>query len=127
MRARGPRQPLLDAMVRSDDGITVDLVPEQIEAKFYHDCPEGTLDYARALLVPQPIAPTNTPLDVSERSAAVPASYILCEDDRAVPPEYQAEMANRLDDRHAVASGHSPFFAVPQRLAELLIELGEKR
>jgi pimeloyl-ACP methyl ester carboxylesterase len=126
MRERGPRQPLLEAMLKSEDGITVDLVPEQIEPKFYHDCPEGTLDYARAHLVPQPVAPTNTPLDVTERSAAVPASYIVCEDDRVVPPEYQAEMASRLDDRHALPSGHSPFFALPDRLAELLIELGEK-
>jgi pimeloyl-ACP methyl ester carboxylesterase len=126
MRERGPRQPLLEAMVKSADGITVGLDPDQIEAKFYHDCPGGTLDYARDRLVPQPIAPTNTPLDVSERSAAIPASYIVCEDDRAIPPEYQAEMASRLDDRHSLPCGHSPFFAMPDRLAELLTRIGEE-
>lgn len=126
MRERGPRQPLLEAMVKSEDGVTVGLDPDQIEAKFYHDCPEGTLDYARAHLVPQAIAPTSTPLDVTERSAAIPASYIVCEDDRAVPPEYQAEMGSRLDQRHMLASGHSPFFATPDRLAELLMEIAEK-
>lgn len=126
MRKRGPRQPLLDAMVKSEDGVTVSLVPEQIEAKFYHDCPAGTLNYARERLVPQPIAPTDTPLDVTERSAAIPASYIVCEDDRAVPAEYQAEMGSRLDARHALPSGHSPFFAAPARLAELLMAIAEK-
>ena len=126
MRERGPRQPLLEAMVKSQDGLTIGLDPDQIESKFYHDCPEGTLEYARAHLVPQPVAPNHTPLDVTERSAAIPASYIVCEDDRAVPPEYQAEMGNRLDKRHALPSGHSPFFATPVRLAELLMEIAEE-
>ena len=45
----------------------------------------------------------------------------------AVPPEYQAEMGNRLDRRHALPSGHSPFFATPVRLAELLMEIAEER
>jgi pimeloyl-ACP methyl ester carboxylesterase len=126
MRKRGPRQPLLEAMVRSDDGITVGLEPAQIAAKFYHDCPEGTLDYARERLVPEPLRPTETPLDVTERSAAIPASYILCEDDRAVPPEYQAEMASRLDGRHGLPCGHSPFFARPAELAELLARISEE-
>lgn len=126
MRRRGPRQPLVEAMVRSDDEVTVGLEPGQIAARFYHDCPEGTLDYALAHLVPEPIRPTETPLDVTERSAAIRASYIVCEDDRAIPPEYQAEMASRLDDRHALACGHSPFFAQPAALAELLITLSEE-
>lgn len=125
MRKRGPRQPLADAMVRSDDGVTVGLDPAQIGPKFYHDCPEGVVEYAREHLVPEPVAPTETPLDVTERSAAVPASYIVCEDDRAIPPEYQVEMASRLDDRHGLASGHSPFFSKPAELAALLITLAE--
>lgn len=126
MRQRGPRQPLLEAMIKSEDGVTVGLDPDQIEAKFYHDCPDGTLDYARDRLTPQPIRPTETPLDVTERSAAVPASYILCEDDRAIPPEYQAEMANRVDNRHTLPSGHSPFFAVPADLVDLLNRIAEE-
>ena len=126
MRERGPRQPLLEAMVRSEDGVTVGLDPAQVEAKFYHDCPEGTVEYARDRLTPQPIRPTDTPLDVTERSAAVPASYVICEDDRAIPPEYQAEMANRVDVQHRLPCGHSPFFAVPGRLVDLLTEIAEE-
>jgi pimeloyl-ACP methyl ester carboxylesterase len=126
MRQRGPRQPLLDAMVKSEDGVTVGLDPDQIEAKFYHDCPKGILDYARKRLTPQPIKPTETPLDVTERSAAIPATYIVCEDDRAVPPEYQGEMANRVDKRHSLSCGHSPFFAVPAELVDLLNRIAEE-
>ena len=126
MRERGPRQPLVEAMVKSEDGVTVGLDPDQIAAKFYHDCPEGTLDYAREHLVPQPIKPTATPLDVTERSAAIPASYIVCEEDRAIPPEYQEEMAARLDATLKLPCGHSPFFAMPVRLAETLIEISEE-
>lgn len=127
MRERGPRQPLLEAMVKSEDGVTVGLDPNQIEAKLYHDCPADTVEYARNHLSPQPIRPTETPLDVTERSAAVPASYIVCEDDRAVPPEYQGEMANRVDARHALSCGHSPFFAVPAELVELLTRIAEEK
>jgi pimeloyl-ACP methyl ester carboxylesterase len=127
MRERGPRQPLTEAMIRSEDGITVGLDPAQIAAKFYHDCPDGTVDYARDRLTPQPIKPTATPLDVTERSAAVPASYIVCEDDRAIPPEYQGEMASRVDGRHALPCGHSPFFALPADLADLLTRIAKEQ
>lgn len=126
MRERGPRQPLLEAMVRSEDGVTVGLDPGLVEAKFYHDCPPDAVAYARERLVPQPVRPTSTPLAVTERSAAIPASYIVCEDDRAIPPEYQVEMGSRLDARHALASGHSPFFAVPRDLAGLLDKIAEE-
>ncbi len=126
MRERGPRQPLLEAMVKSDDGLTVGLDPDQIKAKFYHDCPEGTVEYARPRLTPQPIKPTKTPLDVTERSAAIPASYVVCEDDRAVPAEYQAEMAARLDRQTALKCGHSPFFAAAEDLAETLSRIAEE-
>jgi pimeloyl-ACP methyl ester carboxylesterase len=127
MRKRGPRQLLTDAMVRSDDGVTVGLEPSLIAPRFYHDCPEGTVEHARQRLVPEPVRPLETPLDVTERSAAVPASYIVCADDRAIPPEYQIEMASRLDGTETLASGHSPFFAKPAELAELLIKLAEEK
>lgn len=126
MRERGPRQPLLEAMVRSEDGVTVGLDPDHIAAKFYHDCPSDTVDYARDRLSPQPIRPTETPLDVTERSAAVPATYIVCEDDRVIPPEYQAEMANRVDAKRSLRCGHSPFFAAPVELADLLMRIAEE-
>ncbi len=126
MRERGPRQPLVEAMVKAEDGLTVGLDPDQIQAKFYHDCPKGTLEYALEHLTPQPIAPTRTPLDVTERSAAIPAAYIVCEDDRAVPPEYQSEMAARLDHQSKLSCGHSPFFAVADDLAETLSKIAER-
>ena len=125
MRKRAARQPLVEAMVRSDDGKTVSIAEGRAEGLFYHDCPEGTADYALPRLTPQPIAPQQTPLEVSETSAAIPALYILCEDDRAIPPEAQAEMAERCDAVRKLPCGHSPFFAMPDRLAEILLEIAE--
>ncbi|MBM9593089.1 alpha/beta fold hydrolase [Roseitranquillus sediminis] len=126
MRKRAARQPLVEAMIRSDDGKTVSLDPTRAEALLYHDCPPGTIEYALPRMTSQPIEPQETPLDVTETSAAVPASYILCEDDRAIPPEYQAEMAERCDEVYRLPCGHSPFFAMPQRLADTLIRITEK-
>jgi hypothetical protein len=52
----------------------------------------------------------------------VPRSYITCADDRAIPPDFQRRMAADLapEDRHALPTSHSPFFAAPDRLAALL-------
>lgn len=127
MRLKAPRQPLIEAIRRSEDGIWMDFDPAMIEAKFYHDCPPGTLDYARANLCRQAIQPNSVPVSITSRSAALPRSYILCADDQAIPPEFQREMAARFapEDVYELQTGHSPFFAAPGRLAAILNEIAE--
>lgn len=124
MRRAGPRQPLLPAIEAAPDGITFTFRPEFAEDRFYHDCPPGTLGYALPRLCPQPVAPQATPLHL-DRSPGVPAHYIICTEDRAIPPEYQATMAQGLppDCITTLATSHSPFFAAPQALASRLIDL----
>ncbi len=98
--------------------------PDRIEDRLYHDCPKGTADMARALLDWQAIAPQTTPL-----SAPLPANitedYILCENDRAIPPSHQERMAKGLptDHVHCLATGHSPFFAAPQALSNCIVTI----
>jgi pimeloyl-ACP methyl ester carboxylesterase len=121
MRRDGPRQLLQDAILISDDRVTFQFDPAKLEAKFYHDCPEGTLAYAKAHLTPQPILPQATPLVVTERSANLPKRYIRCADDRAIPPEYQITMSEGWADTVTLDCGHSPFFAQPRALAKALI------
>ena len=129
MRQAAPRQPLLRALEKSADGASFSVRPEMAPAVFYHDCPEAAVAYAVPRLCPQPVAPQATPLAVSERSRALPRDYILCSDDRTIPPEYQATMtADWPRDRvHAMATGHSPFFADPAGLARLLERIAEGR
>ncbi|MDP2084776.1 MAG: alpha/beta fold hydrolase [Gemmobacter sp.] len=120
MRRAGPRQPLRDAI--RVEGACFSFDAALAEDRFYHDCPPGTLDYALAHLTPQPILPQETPLVVTGRSASVPQHYIRCAEDRAIPPEYQATMAQGVPPGrvHDLPSSHSPFFAMPDRLADLL-------
>lgn len=123
MRRAGPRQPLREAI--RVDGACFSFDPDLADDRFYHDCPQGTLEYALARLTPQPILPQETPLSLTSRSASVPQAYIRCSEDRAIPPEYQQTMAKGLPDKrhlHLPAS-HSPFFSMPDRLAALLAQI----
>jgi pimeloyl-ACP methyl ester carboxylesterase len=122
MRMRAARQPLLPAVQMAADGLSFTLDAAMVRGLFYHDCPDEVAAFAQARLCAQAVAPTNVPLQVTARSRDLPRHYILCEEDRTIPPEFQAEMtqgwpAVSVDQ---MACGHSPFFADPQGLAGLL-------
>ncbi len=124
-RRAAPRQPLLPAIRVAPDRLTWSADPAMLDDVFYHDCPPGTIDYARAHLTPQPIAPQETVLALTARSAAIPRAYIRCTDDRTIPPEWQEHMTEGwpLGTVRTLPTGHSPFFAAPAMLAERLIEI----
>lgn len=54
----------------------------------------------------------------------VPSTYVVCEDDRALPAPAQEAMAARSGTVHRIASGHSPFLSRPAELASLLGKIG---
>lgn len=121
MRKRGPRQPLMPHVRRAEDGHSYTFDADAVPELFYHDCPEAAVTHALPRLCPQATAPQATPLTLSARWESVPKAYIRCTEDRAIPPEYQAEMvrdwpAHRV---HALPTSHSPFFADPTGLARL--------
>ncbi|MHC0053451.1 alpha/beta fold hydrolase [Actibacterium sp. D379-3] len=125
MRRDGPRQPLLDAITKSADGLAFSFLPEKTEEKLYHDCPPGTVEFANARLCPQAIKPQATPITLTGRYASVPKHYIRCTEDQAIPPEYQRSMtegwpAGTVED---LPCAHSPFFACPDTLAQRLLAL----
>lgn len=49
-----------------------------------------------------------------------PSSYVICEQDRAVPPEAQEAMAGAAEHTYRLPSSHSPLLSMPQRLAEAI-------
>jgi pimeloyl-ACP methyl ester carboxylesterase len=122
MRQMGPRQPLLPAIRKTPDDLAFTFDPAMAQDLFYHDCPPGTLDYALAHLTPQAILPQATPLTLSADFERLEKHYIRCADDRAIPPEYQQTMRARLPEncQHDLPASHSPFFSMPERLADLL-------
>ncbi len=122
MRRAAPRQPLMQAVQRSDDGLSYHIDPDQTADVFYHDCPAGTVQYANPRLCPQAIKPQETPITLGNGHTTVPRSYIRCTQDRTIPPEFQVTMTQDwpAGTVHEMPTSHSPFFAAPAALAALI-------
>lgn len=127
MRAEAPRQPMADAAIKTEDGLGFRVDPAKAPALFYNDCPSEAVDYALPRLCTQAFAPQTTPIRLTDAYARVKRSYIRCEDDRTIPPEYQQTMTQGWPaaDVHAMQTGHSPFFADPEGLADLLTRIAK--
>ncbi|MEZ0357470.1 alpha/beta fold hydrolase [Mycobacterium sp. SA01] len=53
----------------------------------------------------------------------VRTSYVICDYDKAVPPQRQKQFAARADATYHLPTGHSPFYSAPKKLADLLSEI----
>lgn len=125
MRNLAPRSKLLDAVIRAQDGKSFMVDPTKATEIFYHDCPEGTMEYAFPRLCPQPIAPHETPISLGNGYASISKSYIRCSDDRTIAPEFQITMTEDWPEKdvYTMPTGHSPFFADPAGLARLIDQI----
>jgi len=121
MRKMAPRQPLIEAIDRAPDGITLSFNPEKAAEKLYQDVPADTARWAVGMLGPQPLKPQETAFDPGA-ALDLPRSYILCEHDNAIPAEWQEVMAGDFAPAHVhrMATSHSPFLSDPAGLARIL-------
>ena len=118
-RKSAPTQPLIEAIRICDDRISFEIDPTMAAEKFYNDVEPARAAWAVSKLGPQPIAPQETVLAVTE---TLPRHYIRCLDDRTIPPAFQVTMtqdwpAETVSEMH---SSHSPFLSDPIGLAKLL-------
>ncbi|WP_449342178.1 alpha/beta hydrolase [Streptomyces aurantiogriseus] len=97
-------------------------VPSDPVALFYGDVPRSEAEEAAKRLVPQSAKSFS---DVLTRAGwhTVPSTYILCEDDQALPAQSQQVLAARADEVHRIEGGHSPFLSKPVELAALLAKV----
>lgn len=125
LRRGWPDHPLRGTYALSPDRATFSFRPEVVADRFYHDCPPGVAQAARARLRPEPVAPQETAVTPTGRSAGIPRAYIRCTQDRAIPPAHQTAMAATLPTAavHDLPTGHSPFLSAPGALADLLIRI----
>jgi pimeloyl-ACP methyl ester carboxylesterase len=52
----------------------------------------------------------------------VPSSYLICDQDRAVPPPVQEAMAGRAGTVRRVPASHSPFLSRPDDVADVVLQ-----
>lgn len=87
---------------------------------FYADCRREVAEAAAARLVPHCLGAF-----ASEQTAAawhdVPSTYVICDQDRAVPPAAQEMMASRAQSVVRLPTSHSPFLSAPDDLADILV------
>jgi pimeloyl-ACP methyl ester carboxylesterase len=93
--------------------------PEDPIDRFYGGVRREVADRAVARLVPQATRSFTEPLTAAAWET-IPSTYLICEDDRAIPAVMQESMAVRATTVHRFASGHSPFLSMPTQLARLI-------
>lgn len=122
MRKKADRQPIMKALVPSQDRKSFSVNPAHAAEVFYHDCSDATIAFACAHVCPQAILPQATGFTPGPHVAALPKDYIVCRNDGAVPAEFQDVMAQALTNAtvYEMATSHSPFFSDPAGLAALL-------
>ncbi len=96
-------------------------VPDDPIPMFYGDVPRDEAEEAVQRLVPQSARSFGEALTEAGWHT-VPSTYVICENDGALPAESQRAMAERSDTVRRLATGHSPFLSRPAELAALLQE-----
>ncbi len=96
---------------------------------FYQDVDEVTADAAISLLSPDaPLGISAETFAVSpSRYGRVPHTYVVCAEDRVVPPALQRRFVTEIDAVSArpttvveLATSHSPFLSAPESLARVI-------
>lgn len=110
-----------------DDGLIHIHDPEM---HFCNDlAPEDAKNWAAQLVVhPTSAQWTNV---THEAFRAIPVTYLLCENDQALPLEVQKMMCGRIEalgvkvDYETCSAGHSPFLSMPDELAKIISKVAE--
>jgi pimeloyl-ACP methyl ester carboxylesterase len=112
-----------ESLILSPDQKTGKLKSENVAKLFYHDCSSQDIAYAQANLCAQPMACLAAPVHVSDQVyGAIAKTYILCTnakdlDKSSISVNVPCEKVIKLE------SSHSPFLAMPEKLADVLMSL----
>jgi hypothetical protein len=100
---------------------TVGVDPQMIREYFLQDCDPATTEAAVARLTRQSLAPfTQAPRQIAWHSA--PATYIVCTQDLATPPEAQRRRIRKGTRLVEFGAGHHPFLSRPDAFAQTIAE-----
>jgi pimeloyl-ACP methyl ester carboxylesterase len=109
--------PLLASVTVTETAVSVD--PARARELFYGDSDEETAEELIAKFRPMPLEQMVQASEPAWKS--VPSTYVVCTNDRAVPPEAQRWMASRADEVVEIHTDHSPFVTRPEFLADVMV------
>jgi pimeloyl-ACP methyl ester carboxylesterase len=119
-RPEGAEESELVASTRfTDDGSAMFLQGDRVVSSLFADCTPRDQRWALERLDRQPTASfTQVPRRLAWPSK--PTTYIVCSEDRTIPPWHQRLMAERADRVVELRASHSPFLSMPDGLADAL-------
>jgi pimeloyl-ACP methyl ester carboxylesterase len=99
--------------------------PAAAPGLFYGDCADEEVELALARLAPE-WAPgfAQAPDAIAWRDH--PSTYVVCTEDRAIPPALQRKMAVRASEVLEWQTSHSPFLSRPDLVVDLLAGLAAR-
>jgi hypothetical protein len=95
------------------------------KAAFYADCTDVQVAAAADRLCSQPMANMRTPMS-GDPMQSITTTYIACTEDRAIPLAAQRTMIAAVRatgvtiNEIELVSSHSPFYSMPDRLADII-------
>jgi pimeloyl-ACP methyl ester carboxylesterase len=109
----------------SADGSVMELDPAVVHEAFYHDCSAEDARRAAARLTPQPAGGFQMKFELApQRFGRVPRHYVECTEDRAIDIAAQRAMHAAMPCTvHTLPASHSPFYAMPERLVDVLMRV----
>lgn len=108
----------LEWIVPAGEGL-LGVAEERARDLFYADVDPAEAERAQARLRPQAAASFGQPVQAAAWRD-VPSTYLVCTEDRCIPPDAQRTWSARASETVELATGHSPFLARPAALADLL-------
>ena len=114
----------LMAVVRTDE-LGRSFVDDDATDHLFHDVDARAAAEARARLRPMAVGPM-----APSGAAAVPAAwhdvdttFVICDDDRSIPPAVQRIMARNADHVRELPTGHSPMLSNPGLVVDVLLDV----
>lgn len=117
LRRAGPAQPMKGSFRLSADRRAYAFDPAAAREMFFHDCPDPAgLTEGLGL---EATAPQETAFGPLTHSPHLPRAAIIATRDRAIPPDWQRQMAGGIA-QHDIPTGHCPHLVSPVSLAQLI-------
>ena len=118
-----------NALVPSEDKLTIGIKKDVIAAAFCQDAPDGVKDVVVSTFRAEPAIPFTNKVTLTDANfGRVPKYYIHTLQDHTVTPELQKRMvagASNVVKEFSLNSSHTPFLSMPDQLVEVLLKIGK--